>query len=280
LGISVIILTKNSESTIRECLESVNLNHPDEIIVIDGGSSDKTLSIVREYTERIHFDEEHGICHARQLGANIATQEYIFYVDSDVVLPPGTMETIFTEMKSNGYGAITARSVQVGGTGYLSWAARRYHNNVHSVRPGEKKATIPMKATILPRKFVLKYQFDASTPSFDDGSICQKLIANGHRIAVSSAYIYHNHAIGGKNRGSYWTGVAAAESLLKYWKYPSLLIRYPILRGLGSPIYGILLSLAKMELRVIPMFIRVIFLMTIGFTSSLINRLWSVLKRK
>ena len=278
MGISAVVLTKNSEETLTDCLEAVAHNGPDEIVVVDSYSTDSTLDIARKYTNKIYHDEGKGICYARQMGAETATQEYIFYVDSDVVLPPGTMGAMLDELRNNGYGAMTARSIQVGGTGYRAWAARRYQNVVRPGRPGEQKATIAMKATIMPREFVLKYKFDTSTPSFDDGSICQRLIANGHKIAVSSAFIYHHHAIGGKNRGAYWTGVAAAEALLKYRKSPSLIMRYAILRGLGSPIHGMALSLAKGELGVAPLFARVFVLMTIGFTSKLLSEFRSALK--
>lgn len=125
MGISAVILTKNSEATIRDCLELVSQNNPQEIIVVDGYSSDKTTDIVKEYTDRIYFDEGKGICYARQLGAEVATEEYIFYVDSDVVLPPNIMETILTQLKMKGYGAITAQTILRGGSSYPTWAYTR-----------------------------------------------------------------------------------------------------------------------------------------------------------
>jgi len=47
LPISVIIVAKNAESTIEECLDSVRRNNPAEIIVVDGLSTDKTVSLSR-----------------------------------------------------------------------------------------------------------------------------------------------------------------------------------------------------------------------------------------
>ncbi|MCP4413053.1 MAG: glycosyltransferase, partial [Gammaproteobacteria bacterium] len=49
--ISIIIPTLNEEEVIRQCLETL-LNIPDiEVIVTDGGSTDKTLEIVGQYTD-------------------------------------------------------------------------------------------------------------------------------------------------------------------------------------------------------------------------------------
>ena len=86
LPISVIIVAKNAEATIAECMSAVQKNKPFEIIVIDGNSTDRTIEISRRYTERIYSDEDKGLGYARQLGAEMANQEYIAYVDSYVIL--------------------------------------------------------------------------------------------------------------------------------------------------------------------------------------------------
>lgn len=51
MTLSVIIITKNEERNIRKCLESVRF--ADEIIVLDSGSTDKTVAIAKEYTEHV-----------------------------------------------------------------------------------------------------------------------------------------------------------------------------------------------------------------------------------
>ncbi len=50
--LSVIIITQNEANRIKTCLESVK-DIADKIIRFDSGSTDKTLEIAREYTERI-----------------------------------------------------------------------------------------------------------------------------------------------------------------------------------------------------------------------------------
>ncbi|MBA7630470.1 hypothetical protein ES703_37992 [subsurface metagenome] len=50
--LSVVIITLNEETNIRDCLESVKW--ADEIIVVDSYSQDKTIEIAKEYTSKVH----------------------------------------------------------------------------------------------------------------------------------------------------------------------------------------------------------------------------------
>ena len=63
LSVSVVMATYNSQRTIKKALESVrNQNYPQkmiEIVIADGGSTDKTLSIAKKYKVRIiHVPKE------------------------------------------------------------------------------------------------------------------------------------------------------------------------------------------------------------------------------
>jgi glycosyltransferase involved in cell wall biosynthesis len=51
--LSVAIIALNEEERLRACLESVAW--ADEIVVVDSGSSDKTVAIAREFTDRVLF---------------------------------------------------------------------------------------------------------------------------------------------------------------------------------------------------------------------------------
>ena len=91
--ITVGIPVKNSETTIAGCLKSVlnaELDKYDiEIIIVDGGSKDRTLEIVQRFLEdcdfeyRLFYDESRGIAYARQMIVDDAGGQYIAWVDSD-----------------------------------------------------------------------------------------------------------------------------------------------------------------------------------------------------
>ncbi len=86
--IDVVILTKDSEYVLEECLDSLYDNVPvKRLIVVDGGSKDKTLSILEKYP-RVEIVDEKPTCRgvARQIGINKVSTEWFLFVDSDVVL--------------------------------------------------------------------------------------------------------------------------------------------------------------------------------------------------
>lgn len=87
MKVDVIVLTNNSERTLKAALDSV-LREVDynQVIVIDGGSKDKTLEIVSEYDVAKIIKNVKRVGLARYLGAKHATTEWICYVDSDIYL--------------------------------------------------------------------------------------------------------------------------------------------------------------------------------------------------
>ena len=79
--LSVIVITKNEEDRIRVCLESVKW--ADEIIVVDNGSADNTLDLVRKYTDKIFTFKDQDFSTLRNKGIEKASGDWVLYVDCD-----------------------------------------------------------------------------------------------------------------------------------------------------------------------------------------------------
>ncbi len=91
MDVDVVIITKNSEHMLSECLKSVYKNVPvNRLIVVDGYSTDKTLEIVREFQKKhgnILMLQDRGTrATARQKGIDHVKTEWFMFVDSDAVL--------------------------------------------------------------------------------------------------------------------------------------------------------------------------------------------------
>ncbi len=84
--LSVIIITKNSAQTIEKCLQSVLFAN--EIIVLDSGSTDDTLALCRQYTDKVKVFETDwpGFGPQKNRALEKASGEWILSVDSDEFL--------------------------------------------------------------------------------------------------------------------------------------------------------------------------------------------------
>ncbi|MCU4140108.1 MAG: Glycosyltransferase [Methanophagales archaeon] len=86
--ISVVVPTLNEEAYIERCLKSLSAqNFPHEIIVVDGGSKDKTVQIADEYADKVFVVRERGIAYARVFGAKNASARLIYTTDADCYAP-------------------------------------------------------------------------------------------------------------------------------------------------------------------------------------------------
>ncbi len=85
--VSIIVPTKNSASTLKACLKSINSQSYSnrELIVVDNNSIDETKSIANTYTQLV-YDKGPERSAQRNYGARKAKGEYLLFIDSDMVL--------------------------------------------------------------------------------------------------------------------------------------------------------------------------------------------------
>jgi len=88
MKLSVVILARNEEEMIGDCLESVKW--ADEIVLIDSGSTDKTPKIAQEYGAKIVEVAFKGLEFSRwrNLGKEKAAGDWILYIDADERVTP------------------------------------------------------------------------------------------------------------------------------------------------------------------------------------------------
>jgi glycosyltransferase involved in cell wall biosynthesis len=85
-GLSVTVITKNEVNFIRTCLDSVKW--ADEIIIVDSGSTDGTIEICREYTDKIVLTDWPGPGAQRNRAADLTTKDWILALDADEYVSP------------------------------------------------------------------------------------------------------------------------------------------------------------------------------------------------
>ncbi len=84
--LSVIIITKNEAHNIEDCLQSVAF--ADEIVIVDSGSTDNTVEIVRQYTDKILVTDWPGYGAQKQRALELATGDWVLSLDADERVTP------------------------------------------------------------------------------------------------------------------------------------------------------------------------------------------------
>ena len=187
LPVSVVVVVKNMQETLEECLKSIRKNSPAEIIVIDGNSKDRTVSIARENADKVYSDEGKGPSYAHQLGAETASQEFIAFVDGDVVLPENSLRIMLEEIKTTRCGNIQARMIAASRGTYWE-RVQDWQQTLHESRmPGG------LTAALLRRDLVLSVGFDCSNIHGEDFDFLSRLKKKGYEVSNSKAFVYHHY---------------------------------------------------------------------------------------
>lgn len=93
--VSIIIPAYNAAKHIKSTIDSVLAQtYSDfELVVVDDGSTDETVEILRSYGDRIRWTQAHhkGQASAVNMGISISKGEYLAYLDADDLLPPNKL---------------------------------------------------------------------------------------------------------------------------------------------------------------------------------------------
>ena len=174
--VSVIVATKNSESTIRKCLESVwnQTYRPIEVIVVDQYSSDSTVAIAKEFTDRVyHAGPERGPQY--NLGFRVAKGDLLYRIDSDFVLEPDVIREAVA-LISQGYDAVVVPNEPDPSISF--WArvrtleGRCYHDDEWNVAARFFKAPILRSLG----------GFDEDLVAGEDYDLHNRLLLEGYRV--------------------------------------------------------------------------------------------------
>jgi len=97
--ISAVVITNNEERNIGECL--LSLKFADEIVVVDSGSADRTLELIRNFTDKIFIRPLSSFYEAKNFGIEQASGEWILSVDADERVSPELGEEIKRVVESS-----------------------------------------------------------------------------------------------------------------------------------------------------------------------------------
>lgn len=122
MAISIIIPTLNEEGYIEDLLESIHCQTqtPSEVIVIDGGSVDKTKEIVSNYPVVSLYETEKSVGNQRTYGGMKAKGDLFLFLDADTRLPTDFIEKSLQELDKKGLEIACPRYVPYPGSFFIN----------------------------------------------------------------------------------------------------------------------------------------------------------------
>jgi glycosyltransferase involved in cell wall biosynthesis len=96
--LSVAIITYNEEANIRRTLECVKW--ADEIVIVDSGSTDRTVVICREYTDKVVHQDWLGFARQKNLALDKTSGDWVLSLDADEPIEPALADEIRGIMSS------------------------------------------------------------------------------------------------------------------------------------------------------------------------------------
>lgn len=234
LKVSVVVPARNAATWLGECLESIGRQHPHEMIVIDGCSTDNTVQIARSFGARVISDEGRGLPAARMLGARSANSDVVALIDADVVLPPGSLAELLVEFETGGFDGLQfGLASESDGPGYWGSALAWHHN--HS----RVRSWFGVCATLMRRDVLLSVGFDDNFRSGEDIELKIRLEDAGYRLGVSpTTVVRHRFADTFDCARDQWLqdGAGLARTIRKHPARAGWMVALPLLatvRGAG-----------------------------------------------
>ena len=104
IPLSVVVITKNEENNIGECLQSVS-DWADEIVIVDDQSSDRTVTIAQDFTDKIFHRKMDNEGRHRNWAYAQARNEWVLSLDADEKVTDELKMEITTAIKDQNYQA-------------------------------------------------------------------------------------------------------------------------------------------------------------------------------
>lgn len=217
ITISLCMIVKNEELTLARCLDSV-ADLVDEIIIVDTGSTDRTVQIARSYTDCVYsFQWTDDFAAARNESFRYATCQYILWLDADDVLLERdrcTFEVLKRQLPPNTDGVIMDIHLASDGNGSPLFASRkvrlvrrkcgyRWHGRIHEDLDVKEGRILQADMAVTHRRM--------EDHKLRNREILERWIAEEGEAGERKLYFYANECF---DQGAYQTAADAFERLL------------------------------------------------------------------
>ncbi len=228
--VSAVVCSWNCAESIERCLKSLRDNNIGELILVDANSDDGTREIAKKYVDKLLTDPRKGLAMARNIGIAEATKKFVLNCGSDNIMPPNSINKMIYFKEKFGYSGVSAMTyLTADKKEYLSWAMNLYKKA--RFFPGERN--VIGTPTLFETHLLKDNPYDNKLSDSDDGDLCQRLKALGHRFAIANVFCYEIGQENMKSVFSRWKRYGKSD-----WEtYTKNSVNWSILRKFNSLTY-------------------------------------------
>lgn len=191
LTISVIIPVHNGGESFRQCLSSLAKSaiFPSEVIVVSDADTDGSWLVAQEFGAKvIRMSVNGGPAKARNLGANVATSDILYFIDADVVISPSAISQVKKAFEEDSKLAALIGSYddEPGASNFLSQYKNLFHHYNHQIASEEAFTFWGACGAIRREVYLSLGGFDESyrRPSIEDIELGYRIKGAGYQIKL------------------------------------------------------------------------------------------------
>ena len=191
--ISVIIITYNRCRELERCLQSLKAqkNSHFEIIVVDGGSTDCTVDLIKQYPVKfVKESERSGVSAARNLGVSNSKGDIVVFLDDDAVAEKYWLENLVKPFEDERIAGVSGKVIPITNTLFNREFAPDYDQGPDII---ETRYFVGCNMAFRKSALIEVGYFDSKIKyGHDENELCSRLVSAGYRLIYTPYAVAHH----------------------------------------------------------------------------------------